>query len=254
MPRFSVITLFPELVEAYCACGIVRKARAAALVDIATLNPRDFAHDERRTVDDIPYGGGPGMVLQVSPLRRAITAAKAAHPSSSGHVVYLSPQGRRLTQRDVGEFRHYEHLILLAGRYEGIDERLIERDVDAEWSIGDYVLSGGELPALVLLDAIVRLIPGALGDAESAQRDSFMGPFLDHPHYTRPDTVDGQAVPAVLQSGNHRAIETWRRRAAVLRTLERRPDLLVGAELDDPTRKLVQELSVELSKKVPPKG
>lgn len=251
MHRFNLITLFPELIQAYCACGIVRKALAAGHVEVSTLNPRDFTDDERRTVDDVTYGGGPGMVMQVTPLRRAIAAAKA---TDHAYVVYLSPQGRRLTQRDVINFLQYEHLILVAGRYEGVDERLLERDIDAQWSIGDYVLSGGELPALVLLDAIIRLIPGVLGDSESAQNESFMTPLLDHPHYTRPETVDGQAVPAVLLSGNHAAIATWRRRAAIMRTLERRPDLLSGADLDDETRRLVRELIVELSEKEPSKG
>lgn len=252
MHRFNLITLFPELVQAYCACGIVRKARAAARVEISTLNPRDFTDDERRTVDDVTYGGGPGMVMQVMPLRRAIAAAKAKH--RGGHVVYLSPQGRRLTQCDVMSFLQFEHLILVAGRYEGVDERLIERDIDAEWSVGDYVLSGGELAALILLDAIIRLIPGVLGDSESAQNESFMTPLLDHPHYTRPETVDGQSVPAVLLSGNHAAIAAWRRRAAIIRTIERRPDLLADANLDDETRRLVRELTDELSKKEPLKG
>ncbi len=221
-------------------------------MEIATYNPRDFATDERRTVDDLPYGGGPGMVMQVGPLRRAIAAAKEA--KQDGFVVYLTPQGRRLTQSDVNQFMTYEHLILLAGRYEGIDERIVERDVDVEWSIGDYVLSGGELPALVLVDAIVRLIPGALGDADSAQNDSFMGALLDYPHYTRPETVDNQTVPAVLLSGNHAAIAAWRRRVAVLRTLERRPDLLDDAELDAATVNLVKAALEEISKKTAGKG
>ncbi|MSR13543.1 MAG: tRNA (guanosine(37)-N1)-methyltransferase TrmD [Gammaproteobacteria bacterium] len=252
MHYFSLVTLFPEIVDAYCAIGIIRKARAAGLVDIATFNPRDFTNDERRTVDDLPYGGGPGMVMQVAPLRAAITAARERHPGS--YVVYLSPQGQRLEQGAVNQLLANEHLILVAGRYEGIDERVVERDIDAEWSIGDYVLSGGELPALVLLDAIVRQIPDVLGDPDSAQTDSFMGPLLDFPHYTRPDTVDGQTVPFVLLSGNHAAIATWRLRAAVSRTLARRPDLLYAAELDDETISLVRELSEEISKKAELKG
>jgi tRNA (guanine37-N1)-methyltransferase len=250
--HFSLITLFPEIIDAYCAVGILRKARGAGLIEVTTINPRDFTYDERRTVDDVPYGGGPGMVMQVAPLRAAITAARASQPAS--HVVYLSPQGRQLRQSDVMRFLDHRHLILVAGRYEGIDERLVERDIDAEWSIGDYVLSGGELPALVLLDAIVRLIPGALGDSDSALQDSFEGSLLDHPHYTRPETIDGQRVPPVLLSGNHAAIAEWRRREAVFRTLVRRPDLLADATLDPHTQRLVREISEEISKKPGGKG
>ena len=231
MHGFSVITLFPELIHEFAKIGMVRKACAAGLATVVAINPRDFAQDARRTVDAAPYGGGPGMVMQVPPLRRAIAGARAAHPHAQ--VIYLSPQGRRLTQPDVRAFLTLPHLVLVAGRYEGVDERLLERDIDAEWSIGDYVLSGGELPALVLIEAIVRLIPGVLGDAESALSDSFCTALLDHPHYTRPECIDDQAVPPVLLSGDHAAIAAWRQREAVRRTLQRRPDLLACLN-DDP--------------------
>ncbi|MGD9600560.1 MAG: tRNA (guanosine(37)-N1)-methyltransferase TrmD [Gammaproteobacteria bacterium] len=222
--EFTVITLFPSLVEAYADIGLARKGRAAGLLEIHGLNPRDFAPDARRTVDDLPYGGGPGMVLQVAPLRAAIRAARARRPDS--HVVYLSPQGRQLTQEALPDLLGFEHLVLLAGRYEGVDERILERDVDAEWSIGDYVLSGGELPALVIIDALIRLIPGVMGDAESAIAESFTTGLLDYPHYTRPEVIDGQAVPPVLLSGHHAEIAAWRLRESVRRTARRRPDLL----------------------------
>ena len=240
MQRFSVITLFPELIHEFTRIGMVRKACALGLADITTLNPRDYADDARRTVDDAPYGGGPGMVMQVRPLRLAIAAARAA--GTDAHVIYLSPQGRRLTQRDVEALLTYHHLVLVAGRYEGVDERIIERDIDAEWSIGDYVLSGGELPAMVLIEAMTRLIPGVLGDAESAQMDSFSQHLLDYPHYTRPECIDDQPVPSVLLSGDHAAIAAWRLREAVRRTGERRPDLLREAAQDPTLAPRVREL------------
>lgn len=231
MHHFTVITLFPELVEAYRAVGIVRRACESGLVDIAVLNPRSFAPDRRGTVDDAPYGGGPGMVMSVPPLRAAIRAARARHGAAQAHVAYLSPQGRRFEQGDVAELAAHGHLVLVAGRYEGIDERVIAHDIDSEWSIGDFVVSGGELPALVLIDAIVRTLPGALGDAGSAAADSFIDGLLDYPHYTRPEVYEGEAVPAVLLSGDHAAIARWRRRSQLLRTRARRPDLLAAAQL-----------------------
>ena len=231
MHHFTVITLFPELVEAYRAVGIVRRACESGLVDIAALNPRSFAPDRRGTVDDAPYGGGPGMVMSVPPLRAAIRAARACHGAADAHVAYLSPQGRRFEQGDVAGLAAHGHLVLVAGRYEGIDERVIAHDVDSEWSIGDFVVSGGELPALVLIDAIVRTLPGALGDAGSAAADSFVDGLLDYPHYTRPEVYEGEAVPAVLLSGDHAAIARWRRRSQLLRTRARRPDLLSAAQL-----------------------
>ncbi len=221
---FSVITLFPALLEAFASVGLVRKAIAQHLITLDTLNPRDFTRDARRTVDDLPYGGGPGMVMQVAPLRAAITAARVRHPHA--HVIFLSPQGRRLHQTDLATLLERRQLVLVAGRYEGIDERVIERDIDAEWSIGDYVLSGGEVPAMVLLDALIRLVPGVMGAPESAAAESFIDGLLDFPHYTRPEIVDGQAVPPVLLSGNHAEIAAWRLHEAVRRTQQRRPDLL----------------------------
>ena len=249
---FSVITLFPEFVEAFANVGLVRKARAQQLIEIEPLNPRDFTHDSRRTIDDVPYGGGPGMVMQVAPLRAAITAARSRH--SSAHVIFLSPQGRRLHQSDLTALLQHPHLVLIAGRYEGIDERVIERDVDAEWSIGDYVLSGGELPAMVLLDALIRLIPGVMGSPESAQAESFIDGLLDFPHYTRPEVVDGQTVPAVLLSGNHAEIAAWRLREAVRRTLERRPDMLGVAVRGSRISKILEDIAAEKVRKHPSKG
>lgn len=244
MHRFSVISIFPELIAAFCRAGIVRKVCEAGLAAIDVVNPRDFSDDARGTIDDAPYGGGPGMVMLFRPLRRSIEAAKRAHPHGS-HVIYLSPQGQRLTQEALKRLARHEHLILLAGRYEGIDERLIGADVDSEWSLGDYVLSGGEIPAMALIDGIVRLLPGALGDARSALQDSFSCGLLDHPHYTRPETIADMAVPPVLLSGNHAAIETWRRKAALGRTWCRRPDLLDSASLSPEDRALLAEFIAE---------
>lgn len=224
---YTTVTLFPALLEAFAAVGLARKARTLGLLELRTVNPRDFAPDSRRTVDDVPYGGGPGMVMRVEPLRAAISAARAVAPAA--HVVYLSPQGRTLRQSDLPALLKRTNLVLVAGRYEGVDERLLERDVDEEISIGDYVLSGGEVPAMVLMDALIRLIPGVIGAPESAQRESFEGFLLDFPHYTRPEVIGDQAVPTVLLSGNHAAIADWRLRESVRRTRARRPDLLAKA-------------------------
>ncbi|MGE0485752.1 MAG: tRNA (guanosine(37)-N1)-methyltransferase TrmD [Gammaproteobacteria bacterium] len=226
--HFTVITLFPELLETFAAVGIVGRSRARGLVEIATVNPRQYADDRRGTVDDAPYGGGPGMVMMVTPLRRAIAAARERHGGRT-LVVYLSPQGSCFNQGKVAELTGFDHLILLAGRYEGIDERVIARDVDCELSVGDFIVSGGEVPAMLVIDAITRTLPGALGDARSAVEDSFSDGLLDHPHYTRPEVVDGDAVPAVLLSGDHGAIAEWRRAQRWARTRARRPDLLEPA-------------------------
>ena len=237
--RIDVVTLFPEMIRELCRYGIPRIAVEKGLLELGCWNPRDYTADRRhRNVDDRPYGGGPGMVMQVQPLAAAIGAARE---QGTGPVVYLSPQGRRLDQRAVGYFAKLPHIILLAGRYEGVDERLIERQVDEEWSIGDYVLSGGEPAALVWIDAVTRLLPGALGDQASAQCDSFMNGLLDFPHYTRPEVIGEQAVPEVLLGGNHAEISRWRLQHSLGRTWQRRPDLLERLELDDEQQALLMD-------------
>ena len=243
----GVISLFPEMFRAITESGITGRAVKKGLVQVEFWNPRDFTEDAYHRVDDRPYGGGPGMVMLVEPLRRAIAAARAAARDKglAPKVIYLSPQGRVLDQAGVRELAGEQALILLCGRYEGIDERLIRREVDAEWSVGDYVLSGGELPAMVLLDAVTRLLPGALGSDASAEEDSFSDGLLDCPHYTRPEVFDGEEVPAVLVSGDHAAIRRWRRRQSLQRTLERRPELLAKATLDKEQQKLLQEIRRE---------
>lgn len=230
----GVISLFPEIFQALDH-GMPGRAQRGGQLSLAYINPRDFATDKHRTVDDRPYGGGPGMVMAPEPLAKAIQAAKAQAPCEA-RVYYLSPQGKPLVQKTVTKLAKQQALILLAGRYEGIDERIIETLVDGELSIGDYVLSGGELPAMVLIDAIARWLPGVLGDELSAQQDSFVQGLLDCPHYTRPEVYEGLAVPAVLQSGDHAAIAAWRRQASLVRTWQRRPDLLSQADLTDTER------------------
>ncbi len=236
--RFDVITLFPDMFEALRA-GIPGRALEQGLAELVLWNPRDYTHDVHRTVDDRPYGGGPGMVMKVEPLLAAIEAARAQAPDSP--VLYLSPQGRRFDQQAARRLAQRPGLILIAGRYEGIDERLVEACVDEEWSIGDYVLSGGELPAMVMIDSMVRLLPGALGHADSAQQDSFFDGLLDCPHYTRPETILGQRVPEVLLSGDHERIRRWRLQQALGRTWLRRPELLEGRPLDDEEQALLDE-------------
>jgi tRNA (guanine37-N1)-methyltransferase len=225
-----LISLFPELIQQAAAFGVLGRAIKQQQLNLQCFNPRDYTEDKHRTVDDRPYGGGPGMLMKVEPLAKAIMAAKAVAAKGASEnvkVVYLSPQGQQLNQQLlVNTAAERKDLILIAGRYEGIDERLIESLVDEEWSIGDYVLSGGEFAALVVVDAITRLIPGVLGDDESAIQDSFMYGLLDCPHYTRPELVDDQAVPKVLLSGDHKAIKRWRLKQALGRTWLRRPDLL----------------------------
>ncbi|MDH2917826.1 MAG: tRNA (guanosine(37)-N1)-methyltransferase TrmD [Sideroxydans sp.] len=234
--NFDVITLFPEMFDALTQYGITRRAIEQHRFALQTWNPRDFTTDKYRTIDDRPYGGGPGMVMLGEPLGAAIAAAKqrqAACGMASSRVVYLSPQGRQLSQSVVKELvaQPEQGLILLAGRYEGIDERLIRQYVDEEISIGDYVLSGGELAAMVLVDSVVRQLPGVLGDAESAEQDSFADGLLDCPHYTRPEVFNGEAVPPVLLSGNHADIKRWRLQQSLGRTWLRRPDLLAKRNL-----------------------
>ena len=239
MMRIDVVTLFPEMIRAQSGFGIQGRALRHGLLELETWNPRDYSRDRHAGVDDRPYGGGPGMVMQVQPLRDAIRAARMA--AGTAPVVYLSPQGQRLTQSRVRQLAGRERLILLAGRYEGIDERVIETEVDEELSIGDYVLSGGELPVLVLMDAITRMLPGALGAADSAQQDSFMDGLLDYPHYTRPEVIDGRRVPQVLLGGNHADIDRWRQKQALGRTWQRRPDLLTAVTLDAVQLELLNE-------------
>jgi len=244
--RIDVVTLFPEMIRAQAGFGIQGRAVARGLVELVTWNPRDYTLDRHGSVDDKAYGGGPGMVMQVQPLRAAIQAAKLAGQATP--VIYLSPQGCRFTQDTARRLAGRKRLVLLAGRYEGIDERLIDMEVDEEISIGDYVLSGGELPVLVVMDAITRLLPGALGDADSALEDSFMDGLLDYPHYTRPERIGNREVPPVLLSGNHAAIHHWRRKQALGRTRLRRPDLLELLTLDDHDRALLDEFFEEYDK------
>ena len=237
---FGVVTLFPEMLQALTEQGVSGRAVTQKKVSVACWNPRDFTHDKHQTVDDRPYGGGPGMLMKVQPLRDAIHAAKAA-AGGGAKVIYMSPQGRKLDQQGVLELVQQEKLILVAGRYEGIDERLIDDEIDEEWSIGDFVLSGGELAAMTLMDAVIRLVPGVLGHEQSAQQDSFMEGLLDCPHYTRPEDYDGQLVPEVLLSGNHEKIRQWRLKQALGRTWQRRPDLLAALELTTEQQKLLTE-------------
>lgn len=236
----GVISLFPEMFRAITEHGVTGRAVKSGLLQIECWNPRDFTHDKHRTVDDRPYGGGPGMLMMVQPLRDAIHVAKQA-AGDGAKVVYLSPQGRKLTQAGVTELATNQKLILVAGRYEGIDERVIQTEVDEEWSIGDYVLSGGELPAMTLIDAVSRLVPGVLGDQASAEQDSFTDGLLDHPHYTRPELLDGLAVPEALTSGNHEVIRRWRLKQSLGRTWQRRPELINNLALTDEQESLLAE-------------
>lgn len=236
----GVISLFPEMFRAITEYGVTGRAVKSGLLQIECWNPREFTHDKHRTVDDRPYGGGPGMLMMVQPLRDAIHAAKQA-AGDGAKVIYLSPQGRKLTQAGVTELARNQKLILVAGRYEGIDERVIQTEVDEEWSIGDYVLSGGELPAMTLIDAVSRLVPGVLGDQASAEQDSFTDGLLDHPHYTRPELLDGLAVPEALTSGNHEVIRRWRLKQSLGRTWQRRPELINNLALTDEQESLLAE-------------
>jgi len=237
--RFDVVTLFPDMLRAMVGEGVTGRAFDKGLAELVTWNPRDYTKDVHRTVDDRPYGGGPGMVMKVEPMQASIEDARKAAPHSK--VAYLSPQGKQLDQSAVSELAQRDGMILIAGRYEGIDERVIDRYVDEEWSIGDYVLSGGELPALVLMDAVMRLLPGVLGDSDSAEQDSFTEGLLDCPHYTRPDLFEDMPVPEVLKSGNHQAIRRWRQQQSLGRTWLRRPDLLEGRELTKEEQLLLEQ-------------
>jgi len=240
--RFDVVTLFPEMFAAITASGITSRALEAGLYSLTTWNPRDFTTDKYRTVDDRPYGGGPGMVMLAEPLEKTLDAVKAA---GGGRVLYLSPQGRKLDHRGVLEFSREKSLTLLCGRYEGVDERLLERRVDEEWSIGDFVLSGGELAAMALVDAVVRQLPGALGDEASALEESFADGLLDCPQYTRPEQYSGAKVPEMLLSGHHENIRRWRLKQALGRTWLRRPDLLAVRTLSKEEERLLEEFKRE---------
>jgi tRNA (guanine37-N1)-methyltransferase len=243
--RIEVVTLFPEFIAGAVRVGVLGRAIERGQVAVNATSPREFATDVHRTVDDRPYGGGPGMVLKIEPARSAIRAAKARLPRRS-RSLYLSADGAPLTQAMASELARRPGLMLLAGRYEGVDERLLELEIDESVSIGDYVLSGGELPALVLIDAIVRLLPGVLGDDESAAQDSFVAGLLDWPHYTRPEQFEGRVVPEVLASGNHAAIERWRTKQALGRTLLRRPDLIAKLTLTAEQQRLLDEFMTDL--------
>lgn len=250
MLQFDVITLFPQMFDAVTASGVTGRAREKGFYQLVAWNPRDFAHNAYRTVDDRPYGGGPGMVMMPEPLGKAVAAARQRQKSAGvkqPRVIHLTPQGRLLNHSLVMELAAEQGVVLLAGRYEGVDERVIARAVDTEISLGDYVISGGELAAMVVIDSIVRQLPGVLGDAESASQDSFVNGLLDCPHYTRPEVYEGEPVPPVLLSGNHAEISRWRLKQAVGRTWQRRPDLLQQHALSDEERKLLEEFKHELS-------
>jgi len=247
--KFDVVTLFPEMFDAITKQGITSRALQQNIYDVHYWNPRDFTTDNHKTVDDRPYGGGPGMVMLIEPLEKAINAAKQRLAAKAGQVdepvesrvVHLSPAGKPLTHQKVMQLSKKQGLILLASRYEGVDQRLIDAQVDEEISIGDYVLSGGELPAMVLMDAIIRQLPGALGDSDSAIEDSFVDGLLDCPHYTRPEEYKGVKVPEVLMSGNHAKIKQWRLKTALQRTRDQRPDLLAARPLTKEEARLLQQ-------------
>lgn len=243
---FGVVSLFPEMFQTFTQQGVIGRAVKSGLLQVECFNPRDFTHDRHRTVDDRPYGGGPGMLMMVQPLKDAIHAAKAASGKKT-KVIYLSPQGRKLDQQGVKQLSENESLIFVAGRYEGIDERVIEADIDEEWSIGDYVLSGGEMPAMIMMDAISRFVPGVLGHEQSAEQDSFTDGLLDCPHYTRPEILNDKQVPEVLLSGNHEKIRQWRLKQSLGRTWQRRPELLNDLALTEEQKRLLNEYQQELA-------
>lgn len=256
--HFGLVTLFPEMFRSLEDHGVVGRAVKKGLIAPDYWNPREFTHDKHRTVDDRPYGGGPGMLMKVQPLQDAIHDAKAKMVQDLKHdqpekvvslrTVYLSPQGQRLDHKKAVELAEYDGLICVCGRYEGVDERLIEAEIDEEISIGDFVLSGGELASMVLLDTISRLIPGVLGHSESATEDSFASGLLDCPHYTRPEVFMGKPIPDVLMSGNHEKIRRWRLKQSLGRTWQRRPELLDKIELDSEQQTLLQEFIREVNR------
>ena len=237
--KVDVITLFPELVKQVTGYGVVGRAADQGLLELDCWNPRDYTRDRHRTVDDRPYGGGPGMLMKVQPLQDTIRAVRQHSPEA--RLIYLGPQGKAVKQETLARQVAKGAVIFLCGRYEGIDERLLQQEVDEEWSIGDYVISGGELAAMVCIDAMTRLIPGALGHALSAQQDSFSEGLLDCPHYTRPEEFQGMKVPAVLMNGNHQQIQDWREKQSLGRTWQRRPDLLENIDLDDRQQALLND-------------
>ena len=245
----GVVTLFPEMFRAVTDFGVTGRAVKNGLLELQTWNPRDFTNDRHNTVDDRPYGGGPGMLMMVQPLRDAIHAAKAA-AGDGAKVIYLSPQGRKLDQQGVSELSKSSSLVLVCGRYEGVDERIIQSEVDEEWSIGDYVLSGGELPAMTLIDSVARLVPGVLGKQASAEQDSFSDGLLDCPHYTRPENLEGVGVPAVLLSGDHEKIRLWRLQQSLGRTFLRRPELFENLALTGEQKTLLAEFVSNMNKPV----
>jgi len=236
----GVVSLFPEMFKAVTDYGISRRAVENGLLTLEVWNPREFAEDKHRTVDDKPYGGGPGMLMKAQPLKDAINAAKSKAQAQCP-VIYLSPQGKRLEQADLASLALLPEVILVAGRYEGIDERLIESAIDMEVSIGDFVASGGELPAMLLIDGVTRLLPGAVGDADSVEQDSFSNGLLDYPQYTRPETEDGLTVPEVLMSGDHGQIARWRKMQSLGRTYIKRPDLITARTLTEEEKQLLDE-------------
>ena len=242
--QIEVISLFPDMFKAITDYGVTGRAVENNLLSVRLWNPRDYTEDNHRTVDDRPFGGGPGMVMKVEPLRKAIANARNAAPANS-KTVYLSPQGKKVDQALLRQAALAPGWILVAGRYEGVDERLIESEIDEEWSIGDYVLSGGELAAMVIIDGLARLLPGTLGHEDSADQDSFVNGLLDYPHYTRPEQMGSQSVPVVLLSGDHQAIARWRLKQALGRTWLRRPDLLEALQLDDLQKELLEEFKQE---------
>ncbi len=256
--RFDVVTLFPEMVKAAVAYGVTGKALERGLVQLSVWNPRDYTQDRHRTVDDRPYGGGPGMVMKYQPLHDALMDAKQSGTECVNtddakrggvKVVYLSPQGKPVNQALFSEAAQLSQLVLVAGRYEGVDERFIQWDCDEEWSIGDYVISGGELAALVVMDGITRLLPNVLGDDQSANQDSYNEGLLEYPHFTRPEHLAGGAVPKVLTGGNHADITRWRLKQALGRTWQKRPDLLKNKQLDAEQENLLQQFKNELDVK-----
>ena len=234
--QIAIVTIFPQMFDSFVCEGMTRRALEVGQLQLEFRNPRDFTEDNHRQVDDRPYGGGPGMVMMAAPLDQAISSARAA---VRGRVIYLSPQGRRLEQKRVRELAGEAGLVLLAGRYEGVGERVLEAEIDEEISIGDYVLSGGELPAMVLIEALVRYLPGVLGNEDSVKSDSFTAGLLDWPHYTRPEVYGEDQVPPVLLSGHHEEIRRWRMKQALGRTWQKRPELLRDIELTDEQRELL---------------